>query len=341
MMLQKINRRRFISISAAAVGVGMIDPSNGMAKAMPEMVRWQGAALGAQAEIMLYALDRAKAREIFIRCQNEIDRLEKIFSLYVKGSAINRLNSNGYLNNPDIEFLDLLSRCLSCYQVTDGAFDVTIQPLWKLYADHFSIPGANPDGPLPETVGAVLDIVGSDKIILESRRISFTKPDMGISLNGVAQGYITDRVARILEDGGFNNILVYMGEAFAKGQHGDDRPWKAGVSSPLKNSKMLLEVPLDNQALATSGGYGSPFSSQSHLHHLLDPRTGHSANHHGSVSVVAKDATTADMLSTAFYVTAVDKIPQVWAKYPQLEQSIFIDQNGVITRYNGKEFLRS
>lgn len=327
-----INRRRFISISAASVGLGLCDLSYG---ASPELVSWQGAALGARAKIRLYTDNEAKAREIFVRCQAEIRRLENIFSLYVEKSAINQLNRAGYLDNPDIEFLDLMSRCLSCYQATDGAFDVTIQPLWKLYAEHFTRPGADPAGPTDDQIGTILTNVGSDKVILDPQRISFTRPGMAISLNGVAQGYITDRVTGILKDAGLTNILVHMGETYALGQHGDGRPWTAGILSPLKDHGIILTIPLDGQALATSGGYGSPFSDRVTLHHLLDPRSGRSANHHGSVSVLAQDVTTADMLSTAFYVMDFDKVRQVWAKYPQLDRAIFIDHKETITEFSG------
>ena len=324
-MQQTINRRRFISISAAAVGMVSLYPLSSMAQGAAKMERWQGAALGAKAQIMLYGDDRPKAEALFLRCQMEIQRLENIFSLYVENSAIRRLNAQGFLDNPDIEFLDLLSRCLSCSQITDGAFDVTIQPLWKLYADHYSRPGADPAGPSADRVRHTLELVGSDKIILEARRISFTKPGMGISLNGVAQGYITDRVVKILTESGFENILVHMGETYAQGHHSDGRPWTAGISSPLKGHRILRRVPLDHQALATSGGYGSPFSDQSRMHHLLDPKSGYSANHHGAVSVVATDTTTADMLSTAFYVMPYDRVAQVWEKYPQLVRAIFVN----------------
>lgn len=335
MALKKIKRRRFLSISAAAIGTGLCHPLTGLAQQKLEMSRWKGAALGAKAGIKLYGDDPRKAHDIFSKCQNEITRLEKIFSLYRTDSTVSQLNRVGYIDNPDIDFLDLLSRCLSCYQATDGAFDVTIQPLWKLYADHFSEVNADPLGPSQDKITACLKKVGSDKIIMDSRRISFTRAGMGISLNGVAQGYITDRISRLLKDEGFENILVHMGETYAMGQHEDGRPWTAGISSPLKDNKILLKLPLDHQALATSGGYGSPFSSQSQIHHLLNPKTGKSANHHGAVSVVAKNATTADMLSTAFYVMAPHKVPEVWKKYPQIERAVFVDNHGKVTNYTG------
>jgi len=330
-----LNRRRFISISGAAAGMTVFDRSTGFGAARPELMRWRGAALGAKAQIMLYGEDPARAQELFDKCQQEIHRLEGIFSLYRANSAVRRLNAAGYLDNPDIELLDLLSRCLSCYQITDGAFDVTIQPLWRLYADHFAVPGADPAGPSADQIKATLKLVGSDKIRLDAGRISFVRPGMGLSLNGVAQGYITDRVAQLLKEAGFENLLVHMGETYAMGRHDDGRPWTAGVSSPLRDHKLLKNVTLDHQALATSGGYGSPFADQSRLHHLLDPKTGRSANHHGAVSVIARDTTTADMLSTAFYVMPYDRVARVWPRYPQLEKAIFVDHEGRLTEYDG------
>lgn len=330
-----INRRRFISISGAIVGVGLIDPLQALAENKLELVKWRGAALGAKAQILLYTNDPDKSTEVFLKCQREIDRLEKIFSLYRADSAISHLNEKGALDNPDIEFLDLLSRCLSCYQQTNGAFDVTIQPLWKLYADHFTTAGADPAGPSEDKIKQTLQLIGSDKIRLDSRRISFARPGMGISLNGVAQGYITDRVSLILKEAGFENLLVHMGETYARGQHEDGRPWTAGISSPLRDHKLLMTVPLKQQALATSGGYGSPFSDQSRLHHLLNPKTGHSANHHGAVSVIARDTTTADMLSTAFYVMPYDQVALIWDKYPQVQKAIFVDHEGQIKEFSG------
>ncbi|WP_165777022.1 FAD:protein FMN transferase [Paremcibacter congregatus] len=327
-----VNRRRFISISAAAIGVGML-PGVSWAQGGTPLRYWQGAAMGAKAQIQLYGADEAQAEAVFRRCRTEIDRLEGIFSLYRPQSQISRLNETGFLDNPPLELLDVMSRCQACWQNSGGAFDITIQPLWRLYADHFATAHADPAGPSEADIRQTLELVGSDKVTLGSRRIELQKPGMGISLNGVAQGYITDRVVALLRAAGFENCLVYMGETYAMGQHDDGRPWTAGISSPLRDRKVLARLPLRDQALATSGGYGSPFSDQSRLHHLLDPRSGHSATHYGSVSVVARDTMTADMLSTALYVMAPDKRDDIWGKYPALLKAVFVDETGHLTSY--------
>lgn len=323
----KPTRRRFICISASVIGVGILHANGVQAAAQPsKLYEWHGVALGAAAQISLYAHSEIQAKNLFQKCENEISRIENLFSLFKPKSQISQLNAKGELLNPNFEFVELLSRCKSYAQITNGAFDVTIQPLWKLYDEHF----ANSTTELSaETLSDILNLIGSDNIQLSADRISFAKPQMAISLNGVAQGYLTDRITNILQQTGFENMLVHMGETFGSGLHDNGSHWRAGVLSPYSPSELVKQVELKNQAIATSGGYGSPFSDNGH-HHLLNPKTGLSANIYASVSVVANDALTADMLSTAFYIMPMVEIDAIWQKFPQLQKAIFIDLSGNI-----------
>ena len=324
----KPTRRRFIGISASAIGASLLY-THGVSAATQKSVlyKWQGVAMGATAQISLYAHSEMQAKNLFQKCQNEMKRLESIFSIYKQNSDISRLNAQGKINNPNFELIELLSRCKSYSQLTNGAFDVTIQPLWTFYEKHFADSDAEVSTSKLENV---LKLVGSNGIHLSSNEISFDKPNMAISLNGVAQGYLTDSISHILQQAGYENIMVHMGETFALGNHQDGRSWMAGITSPQDQTKIVKQVDLKNQAIATSGGYGSPFSSRGH-HHLLNPKTGLSANIYASVSVVAGDSLTADMLSTAFYIMPMNEISAVWSDFPQLQKAIFIDFNGNIT----------
>uniref|UniRef100_A0A2A4YWR4 FAD:protein FMN transferase n=1 Tax=OCS116 cluster bacterium TaxID=2030921 RepID=A0A2A4YWR4_9PROT len=324
----KPTRRRFISISASVMAAGTLQ-ANGVQAAPQklELYKWQGVAMGAAAQMSLYAASKTQAKILFQKCESEIERLEAIFSLFKPNSDISRLNATGQLRNPNFELVELLSRCKSYSQLTNGAFDVTIQPLWKFYQTHFS--GSNADIPAAE-LDKVLKLVGAKAIQLSANKISFAKPNMAISLNGVAQGYLTDKISDILRQDGFENILVNMGETFALGTHQDGRNWTIGITSPQDQNEIAQLVKMKDQAIATSGGYGSPFSDNGH-HHLLNPKTGLSANIYASVSVIATDSLTADMLSTAFYIMPMHEIDAVWHKFPQLQQAIFIDFNGNIT----------
>ena len=109
----------------------------------------------------------------------------------------------------------LLSEAARFSRLTDGAFDVTVQPLWQLYAEHFARPGADPEGPPTAAVEAVRALVDYRALRVEEDRVSFARRGMAATLNGIAQGYITDRVADRLRDEGMTSVLVDMGEVLA------------------------------------------------------------------------------------------------------------------------------
>lgn len=299
MMTQSSNstmsRRRFL-VTASIFGALPVLPA---AAGELQKITWTGSALGAEATIQLYHNDPDWARAQLDRCQREIRRLENLFSLYRPGSAICRLNAAGRLDNPDIEFLALMSAAVSFSARTDGLFDVTVQPLWTLFADHFSDVNADPAGPDAVRIKAALAKIGSMDISISVDRIAFEKPGMAITLNGVAQGYITDRISSLLKTAGFESVLVSLGETYALGRKADGAPWRVGVSGAENNVQPVAVRELTNKAIATSGGYGSPFAPGSTANHLLDPRTGEFAEFKRSVSVISASATYADMASTA------------------------------------------
>ena len=122
-----------------------------------------------------------------------------------------------------------------------------------------------------------------------------------MSLNGIAQGYITDKVVELLRKNGIRRALVDMGEI--RGFDLDKRhTWQVGIRNPSDEEKVLLTVPLQNEAFATSGGYGTTMDEAGRFTHLFDPRTGVSTPRYRSISVMAATAATADALSTAFSI---------------------------------------
>jgi thiamine biosynthesis lipoprotein len=139
---------------------------------------------------------------------------------------------------------------------------------------------------------------------------------MAATLNGIAQGYITDAVATLLRQEGIGRVLVDMGEARALGRHPDGRPWRAGISDPARPDALIGEVDLTDRALATSGGYGTVFDAAGRYGHLIDPRSGRTAPLARSISVLAGDATTADALSTAFSLLDEGRIAALLPAFP-------------------------
>lgn len=300
-------RRRFISLSAAAAGTALCPLG---ARAGSAAVRWRGRALGAPAEMILHHPDRAQAERLIRRVVVEIDRLERIFSLYRPDSALATLNARGALADPPVELIELLEQSHTVWALSGGMFDPTVQPLWLLHARHFSTPDADPAGPPHGSIEAVLARIGFEHVAFDRNRIAFRRPGMGLTLNGVAQGYITDRAVGILRAGGVLHTLADLGEVRALGPRENGTPWHAGIAGTD------IRVDLVNRAIATSGTNGFRFAGPGSPSHLLDPRTGVSAGRHDSVSVVAPTAAAADALSTAFsfmdgdgIVTALRALP--------------------------------
>ena len=299
-----MTRRRFVSVFAAAGAVSLFP--RGLRTAEPQTFTWEGVALGAQARLTLQHSDAACAKEAIAASVAEVARLEVIFSLHQADSVLSRLNRLGRIDDAPAELRALLAEALILSRVSQGAFDPTIQPLWRLYADHFADPGASIEGPSEAAIADTLRLVDWRKVEIDGALIRLGVPGMAVTLNGVAQGYITDRVGALLRARGFEHVLVNMGEELALGPKWDGRFWTIGIADPHEPSATLTELPLDQGAVATSGGYGSQFDHAGRFTHILDPRTGKPARRWASVTVIADSATLADGLSTALSVVPVE-----------------------------------
>lgn len=301
-----LTRRRFFAI-AALTAAGATAPfllNRNRPVPLPttgDPVIWKGIALGSGTELRLFGVDRKEAEILVNKVLAEVARLEKIFSLYREDSLINRLNKEGRLNNPPPDFLALLSICRDIHALTDGAFDPTVQVLWNLYADHFR---RNPRAETPPSepdIRRTLKLVGLKHVVFDQKAILFEQKGMGLSLNGIAQGYITDKVTALLQQHGIRQALVDMGEI--RGFDTDNqRTWNVGIRNPQNEEATLLTIPMQNQAFATSGGYGTVMDEAGKFTHLFDPRTGTATPRYRSVSVMAPTASVADAFSTAFSI---------------------------------------
>ncbi len=272
------SRRRFLAISAAAIACP------GLAAAQP-IYTWEGVALGARATLRLAHPD---ATEISKRVATEISRLEDIFSLYRSESALSRLNRNQVLVSPPFDLLECLSLAGAAHGASDGLFDPTIQPLWACYGD------AAMNGTLPDqqAVEAARALTGWDRVTLDAATVTMD-PGMALSLNGIAQGYIADRVADMLRAEGLNDILINTGEFRALGTQPDGQAWPVKLTSGGT-------VPLVSRALATSAPLGTTFGQDAQVGHILDPRSGlPCAAQWSEITVSANTAAAADALSTA------------------------------------------
>lgn len=270
-----LTRRRFIAISAAAAAA--------LPAAARESHHWTGQALGARASIRL---DHPQAEAITARVMAEIARLEGILSLYRPDSALVRLNRDGRLAAPPFELLDCLTLAGLVHPASGGSFDPTVQPLWALWAE------AGGQEPAPAAIAAARARTGWPRLRLSAQAITLP-PGGALTLNGIGQGYVADRIAALLEAEGLTDILIDTGELRALGGRPGGGDWPVRLAAGGS-------VALSARALATSAPLGTTFDQGGRLSHILDPRRGAPVRAAwAAVTISAPSAALADALTTA------------------------------------------
>lgn len=287
MLESALTRRRAIAILAGTAAGGLLP---GLARPAAADFVWHGTAMGADAHIVFSDGDEARAQAAAMRVTDEIDRLEDALSLFRPNSEICRLNRHRRLAGPSGDLRGCLALAVEMARATRGLFDPTVQVLWECYVDHRARAGrTGPPPDLPERL-ALVDWrrveTGADLVRLgDGQRIT---------LNGLGQGYVTDRVAALLRHLGYEYVLVSLGEQRALGPRADGEPWR--VSRPGG-----VSIPLWEGSLATSEGAACMIDPATGVHHLFDPRSGTSPSIWRRMTVQHASAAVADALSTAFY----------------------------------------
>lgn len=301
--MRQLDRRRCLTVLAASAA-GLALPA-GTSTAAPAH-RWSGIALGAPAELVIRHDDATRAEGLIAAAIAEIRRLERIFSLFDPASALVQLNRTGRLDDPPFELVDLLDQAKAVHRATGGAFDPTVQPLWRLHADA-ALAGKSPE---PTALRAARAAVGMEALAVDTREIAFARKGMALTLNGIAQGYVTDRIADLLRAGGLAHVLVDLGEIRALGERSPGEPWRIGLGTVDE------VVSLTDGAVATSAPFGTVMDAEGAIGHIIDPRLGlPSAGCWQQVSVLHPRATIADGLSTGFVLldqTAIDRALQAF-----------------------------
>ena len=308
-----LTRRRAITILAATAAGAVLYTDRGRAAVDHE---WRGLAMGTDARIVFCGGDHAAATAAAAIAAVEIERLEQALSLFRADSEICRLNRDAILLEPSLDLSRALGLGLAIADLTNGLFDPTVQALWEGYVDWFA---ANPEAGQPPVsrVAAARALIDWRRITVDPKRVELRRGQR-ITLNGLGQGYVTDRVAELLRGRGFTQVLVDLGEQRALGPRPDGEPWRVARGDQL--------IGLRVGALATSEGAGCVLGANGGVHHLFDPRTGLSAQRWRRLTVHHLSAAVADALSTALYAASVEEIAMVlgrvsglavWATDPQ------------------------
>lgn len=269
----------------------------------------------------------------------EIDRLMSNYKEDSDVRRVNRLKKNERMRLTPQTF-DVIQRAKEFGKLTSGAFDITVEPLLGLWGFYSGGVSRLPDH---DEIKKALELVGYDKIVLDKEKetIGFTKEGVRIDLGGIAKGYAVDKAIEVLKNYGIRNALVKAGgDIFANGRGNASSGWRIGVQHPRKENNLLATLELENKAVATSGDYERYFIVDNKRYsHIIDPRTGlPKSNIPASVTVIARDSTTADTLATAIFVLGPEKGIKLIEFMTGVEGMIVSDMGGRLVIDKSKGF---
>ncbi|MDH3274245.1 MAG: FAD:protein FMN transferase [Gammaproteobacteria bacterium] len=297
---------------------------------------WVGDArpmMGTEVSVLFWHDDPVAGELLLAQVFDEAHRIDQLMSTYIEESRISDINRRA-ADEPvpaGGELFDLIRRSLDISVLTLGAFDVTYESVGQ----HYNF--RNRQRPDAETVAEERKLISWKFVELDQAAgtVSFSEQGVRINLGGIAKGYVVERGANILRANGVENGIVTAG--------GDSRligdrrgqPWMVGIRDPRKDGQVAISVPLEDEAISTSGDYERYFEEDGvRYHHILQPSTGMPASRVHSATVIGPDAVFTDALSTSVFVMGVDKGLRLIGSLPDYE-SIVIDADGQIYYSDG------
>lgn len=303
-----LSRRQWLrwSLGATAAGVAV------SAQASTGLVWRERALLGFGTTLWLRAahadadhVDQALDEVVVL-----LRHLERQLSLFDPTSALCRLNRDGMLSQPDPALVEVLQLARRVSARSQGAFDVSVQPLWAAWQR------AHAEGrkPSPSELATARALVDWRAVVVSDQALRLGRPGMALTLNGIAQGYAAERARALLRSRGINAALLDTGEWAPMGQAADGRPWQLGLASPRDSTRILTTLQADGRGVAASSDAQLRFGvdpADDRDHHILDPRSGRSPPHLSAVVVAAGSVALADALTKVMFMgTAAQALVQ-------------------------------
>lgn len=256
----------------------------------------------------------------------EIQRLDNLLSIGKEDSEISKLNKSGSAALSD-DTAVMVTKALDLYKSTGGAFDITVLPLmelWGFTTQEYYVP-------TEDEIQSTLQRVGADKLTWDESTKTLTLGDkQEIDLGGIAKGFTSSRIMEIFKKDGVTCGMVSLGgNVHLLGTKQDGSAWRVGIQDPNNTDDMLGILQANDCAVITSGAYERNFEKDGvTYHHIIDPATGKPSNSGlTSVTIVSKDGTLADGLSTSLFVMGKDKAIAYWKQHADEFDTILVDKD--------------
>lgn len=277
-------------------------------------------ALGTVVEIKVAATDKDAAHAAIQKAFNEILKIDSLFSTYNPASPVSKINKSidtSFAVGKEIYFL--LSKSDSMWKLTGGAFDAALNNFvkaWGFDADEPSMPGE------ADLKKAKVES-GWKNIFLQGNNSFIRRNNAGLNFGAIAKGYAVDKAAEVLRSEGIEKAFVNAGgEIKAIGE------WIIGIQHPRNSEEMIMQIIIRDKAVSTSGDYEKYFlRNGKRYHHIFNPQTGMPADECQSVTIIADDVLTADVISTAVFVMGPGK-GKIFLDSLKNIEGVIIDKNG-------------
>ncbi len=262
--------------------------------------------MGCTYTVVLYGYDQDRMKMAMNAAFDEMRRLDRMLSNYRPNSEWSKVNQNAAKGpvNVSRELYDLIIACLNYSRRSDGAFDITVGPLLKVWGFY----GSKNRLPEQREVAAALVKVGYKNLILDdtAQTVLFAAPGVEMDPGGIGKGYAVDRMVQVLKQDGIRIALVSAAGSSIFGlgaPPSEPRGWHIEIRDPKDKQKTVAEVYLRNQSLSTSGNYEKFFEADGQTYsHIMDPRKGYPAQGMLEVSVIADRTIDSEAWTKPFFV---------------------------------------
>ncbi|MEO8369200.1 MAG: FAD:protein FMN transferase [Candidatus Solibacter sp.] len=263
-------------------------------------------AMGSTYSIALYGSDRVRMEAAIDAAFDEVRRLDELLSNYLPGSQWSEVNQNAAVKPVKVspELFQVLSACVEFSRESEGAFDITVGPLMKVWG-FYKGTGHLPHKP---EIAAALAKVGYRHIVLDkaAQTVRFDRPGVEMDPGGIGKGLAVDRMVEVLKQNGFRTALIAGSGSsiYGMGAPPDEpRGWPVKIKDPWDNRKTQAEVFLKDSSMSTSGSYEKFFRAEGKIYaHIMDPRTGYPAQGSVSVSVISPRTIDSEVWAKPYFI---------------------------------------
>jgi FAD:protein FMN transferase len=291
-------------VKAGIAALLLVSPASSTADDSARTVTWPARTMGTYVHVAIVTGDSASHAADARAALAVFTRVDSLMSNWTTTSEVARINREAAASPSPVqpEVAGVIARSLEVWRGSDGAFDITVEPLIRAWG----FLGGKPHVPEPEVAAEAYRHVGATKLEFDAaaRTLRFKEPGVRIDLGGIAKGYAVEVAAETLKARGVTDALVDLtGNMMALGHPAGAEGWRIGIRDPRDRMPYFARLTLRNEGISTSGKYEQFVAANGTTYgHIMDPRTGRPAQGLISVTLVANSAYTTDAWDTPLFV---------------------------------------